>query len=161
FLALRTHVIGALGQGSITLLTLRIALRAAPICLWRYVAIVLAPLGHAAAYAAPRLSVAHALVAWLGLVAVAVVVRLTRRAPLAFALGWFALSLVPVLHIVPLLAYYADRFALVPSVGLALAAAVLIATTTGRPRALILAATLLLALVDAGAVLVEGRAWRD
>jgi Flp pilus assembly protein TadD len=161
FLVLRTHVIGALGQGSISMLTLRIALRAAPICLWRYVVIVLAPLGHAAAYAAPRLAVTHAIGAWLGIVAVAVVAWRLKRAPLIFALGWFALSLLPVLHVVPLLAYYADRFALVPSIGMALAAAVLIATTSGRLRMVLIAAPLGLALVDAGGVLVEARAWRD
>jgi tetratricopeptide (TPR) repeat protein len=161
FLALRTHVLGTVGQGNITLLTLRIALRAAPICLWRYVLIVLAPLGHSAAYAAPRLSIAHALAAWLGLGTVAVVAWRWRRAPLLFALGWFALSLLPVLHVVPLLAYYADRFVLVPSIGLALAAAVAIATSRGRQRAFALAVTLGLTVLDAGGVLVEGRAWRD
>ena len=161
FLALRTHVIGALGQGKITLLTLRIALRAAPICLWKYVLISLEPVGHAAAYAAPGLSRLHAALAWLGIVAVAVALWRLKRPALTFAFGWFALSLLPVLHLVPLLAYYADRFALVPSIGLALAASVVAVELRGRGRGIFLAALCLLLSADAVGILIEARAWRS
>ena len=41
----------------------------------------------------------------------------------SLGLGWFVVSLLPVLHLVPLWADLADRFAFVPSVGLALVAA--------------------------------------
>jgi hypothetical protein len=160
FLVLRTHVIGAVGQGAITSLTARIALRAIPIYLWKYLLVIVAPLGHAAAYGAVPLGRATAALAWLGVAAVAVLVWRARRPTLAFAAGWFALSLLPVLHVVPLLAYYADRFAFVPSVGVALAAAVGLAAA-GRWRRIALVAAGALALVYAIAVPLEARAWRD
>ena len=164
FLVLRTHVIGAVGQGAITTLTLRIAARAVPILLWKYLALIVAPLGHAAAYAAPSLSRTRAAVAWLGVAAVVVVLWRARHATvgrrLAFAAAWFAISLVPVLHVVPLLAYYADRFAFVPSVGVALAVAAALAAA-GRWRRVALVAAAAVALVYAVAVPVEARAWRD
>lgn len=160
FLVLRTHVIGAVGQGAITALTARIAVRAIPIYSWKYLVVIVAPLGHAAAYAAVPLSRAGAAVAWLGVAAVAVALWRARRPTLTFAAAWFALSLIPVLHVVPLLAYYADRFAYVPSVGLALAAAVALAAA-GRWRRIGFVAAGALAVVYAVAVPLEARAWRD
>jgi protein O-mannosyl-transferase len=160
FLVLRTHVIGAVAQGAISALTMRIAARATPIFLWKYLAVIVAPLGHAAAYAAPSLARAHAAVAWLGVIAVAVALWRAHRPTLTFAAAWFALSLVPVLHVVPLLAYYADRFAYVPSVGVALAVAVALAAA-GRWRRVAFVAAFALALVYAVAVPLEARAWRD
>jgi hypothetical protein len=164
FLVLRTHVIGAVAQGAITALTARIAARAVPIYLWKYFAVIVAPLGHAAAYAAVSLSRARAALAWLAVAAVAVALWRGRRAAaapgLTFAAAWFALSLVPVLHVVPLLAYYADRFAYVPSVGVALAVAVALAAR-GRWRRVGFVAAGALALVYAVAVPLEARAWRD
>ncbi len=164
FLMLRTHVIGAVGQGAITALTARIALRAVPIYLWKYLLVIAAPLGHSAAYAAVPLGRAKATLAWLGIAAVAVLLGRARRTTagrgLAFAAAWFALSLVPVLHVVPLLAYYADRFAYVPSVGVALAVAAGIAAA-GRARKVALAAAAALAVVYAVAVPLEARAWRS
>ena len=160
FLVLRTHVIGAVGQGAITGLTARIALRAIPIYLWKYLVVIVAPLGHAAAYSAVALGRARAAIAWLGVVAVALALWRAHKPTLTFAVAWFALSLVPVLHVVPLLAYYADRFAYVPSVGVALAVAVLLAAA-GRARKVALAAAGALALVYAVAVPLEARAWQD
>ncbi|MGZ3429256.1 MAG: hypothetical protein ACXVCV_21540, partial [Polyangia bacterium] len=160
FLVLRTHVIGAVGQGAITALTARIALRAIPIYLWKYLLVIVAPLGHAAAYGAVPLGRLSAALAWLGVLAVAVLVWRARRPTLAFAAGWFALSLLPVLHVVPLLAYYADRFAFVPSVGVALAAAVGLAAA-GRWRRIAQVAAGALARVYAIAVPLEARAWSD
>ncbi|HEY1586144.1 MAG TPA: hypothetical protein VGH63_10695, partial [Polyangia bacterium] len=63
-------------------------------------------------------------------------------------------------HVVPLLAYYADRFAYVPSVGVALAVAAGLAAA-GRARKVALAAAAALAVVYAVAVPLEARAWHD
>jgi tetratricopeptide (TPR) repeat protein len=161
FLVLRTRVIGAVGQGVVSGLTAQVAARAIPIYLWKYLQLTVEPLGHAAAYAMVALPRARAAVAWLGVVAVALALWRLKRPALTFALGWFALSLVPVLHVVPLLAYYADRFAFVPSVGLALAVALGLAEARGRGRRWAFVGTALLALVYAGGVLVEQRAWRS
>ncbi|HEY2746702.1 MAG TPA: hypothetical protein VGL86_18865 [Polyangia bacterium] len=160
FLMLRTHVIGAVGQGAITTLTARIALRAVPIYLWKYLLVIAAPLGHAAAYAAVPLGRGRATLAWIGIAVVAVALWRAKKPTLTFAAAWFALSLVPVLHVVPLLAYYADRFAYVPSVGLALAVAVGLAAD-GRARKVALAAAAAVAVVYAVALPLEARAWHD
>jgi tetratricopeptide (TPR) repeat protein len=161
FLVLRTKVIGAVGQGVISGLTAQVAVRAIPLYLWKYVQIIAEPLGHAAAYEAVALKMRHALVAWTAVVAVAALLWRLGRPALTFAIAWFALSLLPVLHVVPLLAYYADRFAFVPSVGLALAAGIGVAATRGRWRGRALAAAGLLALVYAAGVLIEERAWKS
>jgi tetratricopeptide (TPR) repeat protein len=161
FLVLRTHVIGAVGQGAITALTAQVASRAIPLYLWKYALIVFAPLGHAAAYAAVPLKRGPAALAWLGVLVVVVALWRLKRPTLTFAFGWFALSLLPVLHVVPLLAYYADRFAFVPSIGLALAVGHGLAATRGRLRTAALAAALLLSLLYVAGILVEERAWRS
>ncbi|HEX4461843.1 MAG TPA: hypothetical protein VIA18_27875, partial [Polyangia bacterium] len=134
FLVLRTHVIGSIGQGAITTLTAQVASRAIPLYLWKYALVILAPLGHSAAYAAVPLKRGPAALAWLGVLVVVVVLWRLKRPTLTFAFGWYALSLLPVLHVVPLLAYYADRFAFVPSVGLAFAIAHGLAATATRDR---------------------------
>jgi tetratricopeptide (TPR) repeat protein len=161
YLILRTRVLGAVGQGTISGLTAQVAVRAIPIYLWKYVQVTLEPLGHAAAYAAVPLKRTDALFGWLGVGAIAIGLWRLRRPALTFAIAWYALSLLPVLHLVPLLAYYADRFALVPSVGLALAAAVALAATGGRARRWAFVATGVLSWVYAAGVLVEQRAWRS
>lgn len=163
FLVLRTHVIGAVGQGAITALTAQVASRAIPLYLWKYALVIVAPLGHAAAYAAVPLKRGPAALAWLGVLLVVVALWRLRRPTLTFAFGWFALSLLPVLHVVPLLAYYADRFAYVPSIGLALAIGhgLAAATAHDRLRRAALASAVVLAFVYAAGVLVEQRAWRS
>lgn len=160
FLIARTRIIGTVGQGALGWLTVRVAARAVPIYSWKYLAVVVAPLGHAAAYAAVALPRARAVLAWAGVAAVAVALWRLRRPTLSFAAAWFALALVPVLHIVPLLAYYADRFALVPSIGVALAGAGALAAA-GRWRRVAGAGAGALALVYAVAVPLEARAWRS
>ena len=161
FLVLRTRVIGAVGQGAITALTAQVASRAIPLYLWKYALVIVAPLGHAAAYAAVPLKRGPAALAWLGVLVVVVALWRLRRPTLTFAFGWFALSLLPVLHVVPLLAYYADRFAYVPSIGLALAIGHGLAAPKGRMRRMALASAVVLAFVYAAGVLVESRAWRS
>jgi tetratricopeptide (TPR) repeat protein len=130
---------------------------------WRlgaYLRIVLAPLGHSAAYVLPWPGAAWLALAWVGLAAVAVL--LWRVAPPVRAgAAWFAVALAPVLGIVPVFADLADRFALLPSVGLAWAAPFAIAGLARRWRPLgLLAPALLLVTYGAGTA-IEGAAWRD
>ena len=156
YVALRTHVVGAVGQEPITGASLAIGLRDAPWLLAHYLWISVAPLGHAASYrvAPPG---ALALVATLAAIAATFAVAWRTRRVAAVGLAWFALSLVPVLHLVPLWADLADRFALFPSVGLALALAA--ALVPWRRRApLVLGA---LVVVYAAASVVEARPWRN
>jgi tetratricopeptide (TPR) repeat protein len=138
---------------------LRDGLRDAPWLLVHYLWISVEPLGHAASYhVAPP-----GFVAWaLSLVAVAVagVLAWRWRRTVGAGLAWFALSLVPVLHLVPLWADLADRFALFPSVGLALALAAALAPRleTRRLTTLALAATV---AVYSVASFVEARPWQS
>jgi Flp pilus assembly protein TadD len=163
YFALHHHIIGALGQGAISARVVAGGLGRAPLYLWAYVKTIGWPLGHAAAYANVAVGALGLSLAWLGVVAVAGLVwRAHRTSPgLTFALGWFVVALVPVLHLVPLLSYYADRFALVPSVGLGAAVAVVLAALRGRARQAALVVAALVAAIDLGASARQARAWRS
>lgn len=157
YLVLRTAVVGAVGQEPVTALTLRDGLRDAPWLLLHYLWITVEPLGHAASYhVAPP-----GLVAWsLSVVVIAAAGVLTwrwRRTVWA-GLAWFCLSLLPVLHLVPLWADLADRFALFPSVGLALALAAALPPMTRRLTVVALGATIAMYSV---ASFVEARPWHS
>jgi tetratricopeptide (TPR) repeat protein len=141
----------------VTLHSLRDGLRDAPWLLVHYLWISVEPLGHAASYhVAPP-----GLVAWalsLAAVAVAGVLAWRWQRTVGAGLAWFALSLVPVLHLVPLWADLADRFALFPSVGLALALAAVLTPLTRRLATVALAATVAFYSV---ASFVEARPWQS
>ena len=129
-------VIGVVGQGAISAGGVARAVVRAPVYLWAYVAIIVSPVG---ARGGLRRTCAPArgaiALAWLGVVVVASPLWRARRPSLTLRRSPGSPSRsVPVLHLVPLLSYYADRFALVPSVGLALAARRR-AVGAGGPRA--------------------------
>ena len=157
YVALRTHVVGAVGQEPLTAHALAAGLRDAPWLLAHYLWITLAPLGHAASYrvAPPG---ALALVATIAAIVAALWLGWRWRRMVGVGLVWFALSLTPVLHLVPLWADLADRFALFPSVGLALALAAALAPL--RRRAAVAALAAAVVVYGAGSV-VEARAWRS
>jgi tetratricopeptide (TPR) repeat protein len=92
------------------------------------------------------------LVAWLAL----------RAAPLVrVGTGWFVIALLPVLGLVPVFADLADRFTLLPTVGLAWLTPLAMTALARRWRPLgVLVPALVLVVYGAGAV-VEGAAWSD
>ena len=156
YVALRTHVVGAVGQEPITGATLATGLRDAPWLLAHYLWISVAPLGHAASY---RVAPPGALALLLTLVGIAAAFALawrTRRVA-AVGLAWFTVSLLPVLHLVPLWADLADRFALFPSLGLAIALAAWLVPWRRRAPLVIGA----LVVVYAAASVLEARPWRN
>ena len=155
------RIVHGFGQGAVTAGALGHAVVRAPLYFWAYVRIILWPVGHAAAYADVHGGPLALALAWLGLAAVALLTWRARRPSLFVALGWFVVSLAPVLHLVPLLSYYADRFALVPSVGLAFAVAVAVAALKDRARTAALAVVGLAVVVGLVASSVQARAWRD
>jgi tetratricopeptide (TPR) repeat protein len=160
YLVLRTAVLGQVGQEAVTARTLASGLREAPWLLIHYARLAVLPLGHSAAYVVSPPSVIG-LVGTLALIAVVALV--SRRVPhpaVWFGLAWFVVSLLPVLHLVPLWADLADRFAFVPSVGLALCAAGVIdlALSAQRARPVFAVGAALLALYSVGTVL-ESRNW--
>lgn len=156
YVALRTHVVGAVGQEPVSAHTLVEGLGDAPWLLAHYLWISVAALGHSAAYRVPPPS-ALALAATVVALAATAVVSWRWRRTVGVGLAWFALSLLPVLHLVPLWADLADRFALFPTVGLALALAAAVAPL----RRTVAVALVALIVVYAAASVVEARAWRS
>ena len=67
------------------------------VVIWRYVALLVAPVGQSLVHDAPTPSLAAGLAAWLGIAALAMMVfAVWRRAPLAaFGITWFVLFLLP------------------------------------------------------------------
>ncbi len=158
YLALRTHVLHAIGQAAITGAGLRAGLREAPWLLVQYLRLTVMPLGHAASYRVPPPTVWELLLALAILGGAVALAWRVKRPALTLGLGWFAISLVPVLHLVPLWADLADRFVLFPSVGLALTlAAGLVGPRVRKPLA-IAVLSLATCAFAAGSVL-EARAW--
>jgi tetratricopeptide (TPR) repeat protein len=100
------------------------------------------------------------LAGWIAVAAAAV-----RAAPLfAFGLAWTVITYLPVANVVPLTSYFlAERYLYVPSFGLCLAGALLLAGLYGRSatRALVAALTLALVLGGAARSTLRNRDWRD
>lgn len=155
------RVIGHLGQGRVTGGGLGHAVAAAPLYLGAYLRILVLPLGHAAAYADVRVTSGHLALAWLAVALVAAAAWRARRPLVAGALGAFVVALIPVLHLVPISATYADRYGLVASVALAVLAAAALASLPARAhRGGLAVAAAVAALYLAGSA-VEARAWRN
>ena len=160
YLALRTSVLGRVGQEAVTARTFAFGLREAPWLLIHYARLAVLPLGHSAAYVVAPPSLVELGLA-LGLIAgAALVLRWVHHPAVRLGFGWFVVSLLPVLHLVPLWADLADRFAFVPSVGLALCAAGAFDLALGarRARPVVAVGALLLVVYGAGSVL-ESRSW--
>jgi tetratricopeptide (TPR) repeat protein len=139
YLALRTSVVGTVGQEAVTPAAVARGLREAPVLLLAYGKIIVAPLGHRTAYLVAFPGAAGLLLVLLAIAALAVGAWLLDRrqrsgAGFRMALGWFAIVLIPVLHLVPLWADLADRFALVPSVAVALLVGQALSWTASAPR---------------------------
>jgi len=154
YVALRTHVVGSLGGQEAA--TLASGLREAPWLLVHYLWISVAPLGHAAVYRVSRPGVVELLLAIIGYAGALALAWRWRRA-VAVGLAWFAVALAPVLHLVAWRPDPSDRFALVSTVGLAIAVAAA-AAPLSRRRALVFAA---LVVVYAAASVIEARPWQS
>jgi len=166
YVALRTHVVGHVGQEVVDAASIARGLREAPLLLSGYLRISVAPIGHRTAYLVPAPTSLQLLAALSSIGAAAALGwwldrRWKRQPGILFGLGWFVLALSPVLHLVPLWADLADRFALVPSVGLALALAALLARVPEARRRAALLAAATLGLLYAAGTFVEARFWRS
>ena len=159
--AARTHVLGTVGQGALSRQGFLDALTQSPVLMARYMEIMIAPLGHHPGYVvlpSPAFVVGIATAAIGALVAIAL---LTRSAWLWLGIGFVAASLAPVLHLVPLLAFMADRFALLPSVGVAVMLSGLLVALPPRAARIGVALAIAYTATLAAGTLVEGRAWRS
>ena len=160
FVVMRSLVLGQVAQKPLTAATAALGLQKAPVLLVEYARLSLMPLGHRGFYLVE--------LSWgrlaLSLALLAAVVLVARRLSLpAFTVGvaGFALALLPVLQLVPIIADLADRFALVPSIGLALAAAALLSRLDGRRRPLAAVVAVAVGLMLLGGNLIEQRMWRS
>jgi len=150
YIALRTHVLGKIGQveyhGGSAYVTLLVMLKALVI----YAKLLLVPVGLSISrHFQPSHSIFEPSV-FLGLcfLVVAIIVGIIsfRRKPvLSFGLFWFAVAILPVSNIIPVNAIVADRFLYGPSIGFCLLAAVWFTSACGedhRRKALSVAAML-------------------
>lgn len=161
YLLLRVRLLGRVGQEPVQLVETLWAVADAPWLLLQYCKLCLMPFGHAPDYGsvAPvvRITAIYAAVglplfAWLNL-------RGTRG--VRYGAWLYVVSLAPVMHFVPLWTLMADRFALVPSVGLAMIFAGLAARAEDRQRPLLVGVAVLLGVMWAGASAVEARRFRS
>ncbi|MSP62521.1 MAG: hypothetical protein EXR72_19755 [Myxococcales bacterium] len=159
FLWLHAHIRGgSLGHAETTATTLAHGLLQAPVLLVEYLRICVAPLGHHPAYVAPA-ATGLRVAASLFVVAIGAFAALRARTPgLRFGMVWFAVTLLPVLQLVPIAADLADRFALLPSIGLAVAAAAGLSLLPPRIAGVAAAAV---ALLFAAGTVAEQRNWSD
>jgi protein O-mannosyl-transferase len=168
YLGLRASVLGWLTpQGDDRLLLEASLLERLPsmfVAYAEYVRLSFLPLGLAVDHAWETTPTWRDPLAGLGLVLVigssAVAWGLRRRLPwLSVAVAWFFLALLPVSHLFPIGATYAERFLYIPSLGACLALAALLDRI--RSRRLGACALALLVLVGVGLTLHRNQDWRD
>lgn len=116
----------------------------------RYVQALLWPPSLSPRYPAPGLDLSWGHLPWLALVVLAF-----RRGPVGLGAAWTLLALLPVCQLLPLQNLVADRYLLLPSVGLCLALA------GALPRRLVLPLGIGLALLQAPFAAHRSLAWRD
>jgi tetratricopeptide (TPR) repeat protein len=164
YFAVRTHVLGGVARHkAYPAGDLINTIWTTSIVIWRYLGLLVFPVGLSMAYG-PVIHTrpdALVLVALLGLIGLgAAALAAFRRAPLAtMALGWFFLGLAPFSNLLPNDALMAERFLYAGLGGFALAGGVLFAALLRQRRkaaSAVLAA--ILALYGAG-VVTQCRAW--
>jgi tetratricopeptide (TPR) repeat protein len=149
----RSLVLGRVAQLPLTPAIVLQGIAKAPLLLVEYARLTLMPLGHRAFYSVAVSGGAIAIAAAVIVVAGVLAWRLRSR---LFTLGLlgFVLALLPVLNLLPIRTELADRFALFPSIGLAVAlAAILPRRMTGYAIAAVAGLILL------GGTLLEERMW--
>jgi protein O-mannosyl-transferase len=165
YLVLRTMVLRRVGQEDFSGDTFLSGLATAPVLILYYAKLVLMPIGHHLGYVIPDRTVGVVALAVAGVAVVTggvwLLDRRLNQTSFRMGFGWFLIALLPVLHLVPLWTFLADRFALVPSVGVALLFAAACTVLVDRyPRALSLGCSILV-LLYAGGTLAEQSKWES
>jgi tetratricopeptide (TPR) repeat protein len=161
YLTLRTALLRRISQEDSSLSALLNSLLQMPRLVLFNLQVAVMPLGHAPDYGWGLKGVPRAIG---GAVLLGAMLWLCLRRSgrgLRFGALVFVLGLSPVLQLVPMWTLLADRFLLVPSVGLALAMAAVIASTSERRRPLAFLVAAVLALTSAGGLAVERRRFQD
>ncbi len=165
YLILRTLVLQRVGQEDFSKDTFVSGLATAPLLVLYYVKLALMPIGHHLGYVIVERTAVVVALSVSGVAAIAAGVwwidRRLNQVIFRLGLGWFLIALLPVLHLVPLWTFLADRFALVPSVGVAILFSAVSARLVDRyPRALSLGSALLV-LLYAGGTVAEQSKWES
>jgi protein O-mannosyl-transferase len=165
YLVLRTLVLRRVGQEDFSANTFLSGLATAPVLILYYLKLMLMPIGHHIGYVIVDRTPTVVSLSVLGVIAIVVgawfVDRRLEQNCFRLGLGWLLIALLPVLHLVPLWAFLADRFALLPSVGLAIVFAGTGALLQDRyPRGLSLGCALAI-LLYAGGTLAEQTKWES
>jgi tetratricopeptide (TPR) repeat protein len=161
YLTLRTILLRRISQDDSTAHLLLNSLLQMPRLVLFNLQVAVMPLGHAPDYGWGLHGVARAL-GGAALLAALLWLCLRRSGRgLRFGALVFVLGLSPVLQLVPMWTLLADRFLLVPSVGLALIVAALIAATPDRRRPLALLVAAGLAVTSTAGLAVERRRFQD
>ncbi len=161
YLGIRTAILGRVGQEDVAATQTLRAFWHAPWLLLSYLKSALLPLGHAPDYDYRFPSVAVAALAVLVGGLLFVWSNLKPARGLRFGAWIYVLALAPVLHFVPLWTLMADRFLLVPSVGLALVAAALLARASERWRPALVGILVTGCVLWAAGTLLEARHFQD
>ncbi|MSP63148.1 MAG: hypothetical protein EXR72_22985 [Myxococcales bacterium] len=162
FVMARSAILGAVGHRPISARVVWDGLFASPPLVIDYLRISLALFGHSPTYSDPVYpSTTEVLVTTAALATAILLGVRTRRAGLWLGAAWFVAALLPVLHIIPISATFADRYALVPSVGLALAFAAGLAALPARFQRLALALAGASTVVLAAASWLQEPMWRN
>jgi len=165
YLVLRTLVLRRVGQEDFSADTFWSGLATAPVLVIYYLKLMVMPIGHHLGYVIPDRTPVVVTLSVLGVLTVAAVAWLADRRMsqhrFRLGFGWLLISLLPVLHLVPLWTFLADRFALLPSVGLAIVFAALAGLLHERyPRATPLGLVLLIVFYTGG-TLAEQSKWES
>ena len=161
YLAVRTRLLGRVGQDDVHAADTVRAIVDAPWLLVQYVRLAVMPLGHAPDYGMhgpARLPSVLAAVVAVPLFALASV---KARGGLRWGTWFFVIALLPVLHLVPLWTLLGDRFLLLPTVGLAVALAAALSYLPERARRMEVGIALIVAIVYAGGSAIEARRFRS
>lgn len=157
YLAVRISLLKRVGQEPVTLRGVAQGVGECGWLLMRYLFSSVAPLGHAPDYGLHHPDGLWRALGWVATLALLALASLAPRRGVRFGAWLFVLSLVPVLRLVPLWTLMADRFALVPSVGLALVVAGLVAEQPSGRRPLVVGLALVGFLLWGAGLSIEAK----
>jgi cytochrome c-type biogenesis protein CcmH/NrfG len=160
YLLMRTLLLGRMSQDPVSWFTLGWALAQLPRLVLFNLEVALMPLGHAPDYGGPFTSASLAVLSALVLAALAWSCLRRSARGVRFGALLFVIALAPVLQIMPMWTLLADRFLLVPSVGIAVILAAFIASVRSG-RLFAVGVVVAFCLVSIAGLSLERRRFQD
>ena len=155
YLSLRTLVLERLSQADASSAKLVHAIVHLPWLVMLNLRVALQPLGHSPDYGPHLRGAFGTIVGAIAFFALGAYCLRSARRGLRFGALVFFLVLLPVLQIAPIWTLLADRFLLVPSVGLAMIAASLLLRVPAHRQRIVAALVAVLGLIEAGGLWIE------